>query len=88
MKLTAYVDRAVPRDLFDLRELAKRGALNEESLELTRQLLGRSLARQEFESIPTDDQWDVELSHQAAESGTPEGAREIVVHVLTELLGW
>jgi predicted nucleotidyltransferase component of viral defense system len=88
MKLIAYVDRATPRDLFDLKELAERGALRERSLELTRQLLGRSLARHEFESIPTDDQWDVELSHQVAESGTPEGAREIVVHVLAELLGW
>lgn len=88
MKLTAYVDRAAPRDLFDLKELAERGALDEKSLELSRQLLVRSLAREEFDTFPTDDQWDVELSHQVADPGTPEGALEIVVHVLAELLGW
>lgn len=55
---------------------------------LTRRLLGRSLARQEFESFPTDDQWDVELSHQVADPGTPGGALEIVVRVVAELLGW
>lgn len=88
MKLTAYVDRAAPRDLFDLRKLAERGALSEESLELTGQLLGRPLARQEFESLPTDDQWKVELSHQVADPGTPGDALEIVVHALAEFLGW
>ena len=88
MKLTAYVDRTAPRDLFDLKELTERGALNAKSLKLTRQLLGRSLARQEFESVPTDDQWEVELSHQVADPGTPGGALGIVVHTLAELLDW
>lgn len=88
MKLTAYVDRAAPRDLFDLRELTERGALGEESLELTRQLLGRSLARQEFESFPTDEEWDVELSHQVASAGRPQDALGVVHGVLAELLGW
>jgi len=88
MKLTAYVDRAAPRDLFDLRELAERGALGEESLVLTRQLLGRSLARQEFESLPTDDQWNLELSHQVADAGSPKKALDVVSRVLAELLDW
>lgn len=88
MKLTAYVDRFAPRDLFDLRELAARGALNEETLALTRKLLGRSLARQEFESSPSDAEWDIELSHQVANAGSPTKALEIVSRMLAELLGW
>jgi len=88
MKLSVYVDRFAPRDLFDLRELAERGALGEESLALTRQLLGRSLVRQEFESSPTDDQWNFELSYQVANVGRPEEALDIVSQVLAERLGW
>lgn len=88
MKLTAYVDRFAPRNLFDLRELAERGALTEESLGLTRKLLGRSLARQEFETPPSDDHWDIELSHQVADPGSPTEALEIVSLMLTDLLGW
>lgn len=88
MKLTAYIDRFAPRDLFDLRELAERGAVSDESLALTRKLLGRSLARQEFETSPSDDQWDIELSHQVAETGSPAEARQVVYRVLEHLLGW
>lgn len=88
MKLAAYIDRAVPRDLFDLAELAKRGFLGEVSLELVQQILGRSLVRQEFESIPTDDQWNVELSRQVADPGTPGRALETVVQALGDLLAW
>lgn len=40
MKLVAYVDRAAPRDLFDLRELAERDALNGASVTLAREALG------------------------------------------------
>lgn len=88
MKLTAYVDRFAPRDLFDLRKLAERGALTEESLDLTRKLLGRSLARQEFETSPSDDQWNIELSHQVGDAGNPAEAREVVYRVLEGLLDW
>lgn len=88
MKLSAYVDRLAPRDLFDLRELAERGALGEESLTLTTQLLGRSLARQEFEWPPTVEQWNLELSHQVVNAGRPEEALDVVLRVLAELLGW
>lgn len=88
MKLAAYVDRAVPRDLFDLKELAKSGALDEDSLALTRQLLGRSLAKQEFTSAPTDDQWALELSHQVADPGTPGESLDIVYSALAASLSW
>lgn len=88
MKLTAYVDRVAPRDLFDLRELAERGTLNDESLALVRQLLGRSLARQEFETLPSQNEWDIELSHQVADAGSPTEALDVVHHKLAELLGW
>lgn len=88
MKLVAYVDRAAPRDLFDLKELAVRGALRDETGGLTRQMLGRSLAKQEFMSGPTADEWRVELSHQVAEPGTPDEALEVVSRTLADLLGW
>jgi predicted nucleotidyltransferase component of viral defense system len=88
MKLTAYVDRVAPRDLFDLKKLAERGMLGDESIALARELLGRSLAKQEFTKAPTDDQWNAELSHQVADPGTPSEALDIVFRVLAECLGW
>lgn len=88
MKLSAYVDRVAPRDLFDLRGLAERDALDDESLALVHQLLGRPLARQEFESSPSQNEWDIELSHQVADAGSPEEALDVVRRRLAELLGW
>lgn len=88
MKLSAYVDRAAPRDLFDLKALAERNKLGTESLALTRELLGRLLAKQEFESSPTAGQWQLELSHQVANEGRPEDAVGVVFRALSGLLGW
>ena len=88
MKLTAYIDRAASRDLFDLRELAKSGALGTESLNLVRALLGRSILPQEFLTCPTDEQWDVELAHQVADPGLPGAALAIVRKTLAIELDW
>lgn len=88
MKLTAYVDRIAPRDLFDLKELAVRNALGKETVACARQMLGRSLTMQEFMSGPTNDEWSVELPHQVADAGSPEEALEAVSRTLAELLGW
>lgn len=88
MKLIAYVDRFAPRDLFDLRELAERGALGDESLALVHQLLGRSLVSQEFETPPSQNEWDIELSHQVADAGSPTEALDLVCRRLAELVGW
>ena len=88
MKLTAYIDRAASRDLFDLRELVKVGALGTETLDLVRVLLGRSILPQEFLTCPTEEQWDVELAHQVADPGFPAAALSVVRNTLAIDLDW
>jgi predicted nucleotidyltransferase component of viral defense system len=87
MKLTAFVEREAPRDLFDLRGLAERGMLTTQSLKLSRHLLGRSFTRHEFERVPDEEAWATELSHQVADPGEPEEALEVVRRVLAKLYG-
>jgi predicted nucleotidyltransferase component of viral defense system len=88
LKLAAYVDRRAPRDLFDLRYLAEQGALNEASLGLLQNLLGRRLTKHEFEFPPDETEWGTELSHQVTDPGTAADALDIVRRVLREQLSW
>lgn len=88
MKLVAYVDRGAARDLFDLRELSEHGALNEESIALARELLGRPVVKEEFKSYPTLDQWTVELERQVSDPGNPDQALHAVYETLAGRLGW
>lgn len=88
MKLTAFIERKAPRDLFDLRGLAERGLLTEHTLELSRQLLGRPLSPPEFDRTPGDEAWTIELAHQVADPGQPDDALRIVREALARLYGW
>lgn len=88
MKLTAYVERAAARDLFDLRQLAQAGALGADCMALVRVLLGRSILLHEFRNSPTDQQWVVELGSQVADPGLPGDALAVVSDTLAVELGW
>lgn len=88
MKLSAYVDRNAPRDLFDLRQLVEHGAFSEEALALVSKLMGRLLVKEEFLSAPTEDQWSNELAHQVGDPGRPEDAFDIVFARLGQLMDW
>lgn len=88
MKLTAYIERDAPRDLFDLRGLAEGRMLTHQTLDLTKQLLGRTLTPQEFERVPDAEAWTTELSHQVADPGDPEAALAVVRYSLSGLHGW
>ena len=88
MKLAAYVDRAAPRDLFDLMELVKVGSLGAGSIALMRVLLGRSILPQEFQTGPTAEEWEVELAHQVTDPGSPVESLVIVRDALAAQLGW
>ncbi len=67
LKISAWLDRFAPRDLFDLAALADQGHINNEAIHLTKQLTGASLAPGLFAAkAPTSvtEAWDIELSHQ------------------------
>lgn len=88
MKLGAFVDRRAPRDLFDLRGLAERSLLTSQTLELSNTLVGRHLARHEFERAPDREAWTVELGHQVVDPRNPEEALGVVRDTLARLYGW
>jgi hypothetical protein len=88
MKLSAYVGRRAPRDLFDLRQLVEHGAFSEEALALVSKLMGRLLVKEEFLSAPTEDQWGNELAHQVGDPGRPDDALDIVFARLGQLMDW
>lgn len=88
MKLSSFLDRGVPRDLFDLARLAEAGHMDTASLDLVEVVLGRVPVPAEFEALPTDDQWDTELAHQVRNPGSPGTAMSVVRAALAELLDW
>jgi len=83
MKTGAYMDRAAPRDLVDLGELADIGALNEKAAQVLKQVFGMMVVRQEFDRVrpSTVQAWEAELDRLMREiprqrvacggSGTP-----------------
>lgn len=81
MKLEAYHDRHLPRDLFDLAGLARLGALDAEAEEVLRAATGFGFLPGEFARVPasTAAAWHAELAHQVRELSDPETCRADVL---------
>lgn len=64
-KLSAWHDRAAPRDLYDMWGLAERGVIDSDAASLFSRLgpLTRASAVS-FTSVPDPEQWDGALAHQ------------------------
>ncbi len=88
MKLVAFADRRVPRDLFDLHGLAEIGAVNEEAIELCIRLRSAGPKQHEYENAPPEAEWHAELGHQVRVAGDPEVSLAVVRNALGRLLGW
>lgn len=88
MKLSAWVDRAAPRDLFDLWKLTFLDCFDGESLELVTRMLARRLQRQEFERPPSLAEWRAELSHQTSDPGSPNSALQRLAEHLADMGAW
>lgn len=63
MKFGAFLDRRAPRDLFDLAELATRGAVTRHALAICRSMLGAEPHPSDFRNVrrSTAEAWEVEL---------------------------
>lgn len=74
MKIGAYLDRAAPRDLFDLAELVAKDALTPDAVHLLRSVYGQYAVPQGFSEVPTKsrDAWESELAHQVRELPAPD----------------
>lgn len=79
-KTTAWIDRATPRDLYDLWLLAQSGAIDEEAGRLFAQHGQTSKAPTEdlFATAPDEPRWRRELSGQTRLDVTAEGALKVV----------
>lgn len=69
MKLSAWADRKVARDLFDLAGLAEIGAIDARAVEMHQRLFGYVPVVADFTALPavTAETWTAELDHQTAE---------------------
>lgn len=86
-KTVAWVDRAAPRDLFDLWQLAGIGAIGEEAASLYRRLgpSGALPAKQQLRRLPDEAQWRRELSGQTRLTVTASAASVRVVEAWSRL---
>lgn len=78
-KLASWVDRAAPRDLYDLWALARRGFIDDEA----KRLFARfgpftSSTRVSFAALPDAMQWSTALDHQCIPEVDAEEAAEVV----------
>jgi len=74
MKLIAWEDRRAPRDLFDLRELARIGAITSGVVEWVRAITGGAPSPATLgETVPRaiERVWADELGHQRGDLPTP-----------------
>ncbi len=70
MKLVAWLDRAAPRDIYDLAALAEAGMIDADSLEATRKIIGYRPTASMITNVPMGvvrGEWDAELVHQLAD---------------------
>ena len=78
-KLSAWVDRSAPRDLYDLWALAKAGFVDREAKDLfSRFGQYTSPRRVQFDQIPTREEWESALSHQCIPRVAPDEAASTV----------
>lgn len=78
-KTAAWFDRRAPRDLYDLWQLAKLGAMTRSAADLFAEHAGMGLPQDHmFSAAPTPKQWQEELAGQTRLTVTPEEALEVV----------
>ncbi|MGO2036101.1 MAG: nucleotidyl transferase AbiEii/AbiGii toxin family protein [Brevibacterium sp.] len=78
-KLSAWNDRAAPRDLYDLWAMAAHGMIDREAADLFNRygpLTDPSAVS--FSKLPSETEWQSALKHQGAEEVSAEEAAEVV----------
>lgn len=85
-KLSAWVDREAPRDLYDLWALTQRGNITPEAAAVFGKYGPFTSTRGiSFVRVPTDAEWDAALDHQCIVGVRPREAAEIVQAALNDL---
>lgn len=85
-KLSAWADRAAPRDLYDLWALATRGGVDAEALALYAQHGQFTDARRiSFNRLPDSEAWYAALGHQGRVLVGPDVASDVVHNVIAAL---
>ncbi|UGS25312.1 nucleotidyl transferase AbiEii/AbiGii toxin family protein [Microbacterium resistens] len=85
-KLSAWADRAAPRDLYDLWALAEAGLFTEEAAHLfARHGPYSDIRRVPFSHLPTPVQWERALGHQGRLRTTLQNAAAVVASALAAL---
>lgn len=87
MKLTAWLDRRTPRDLYDLWAMTQQQMFTEGAVEAYRRD-GQSthpFSSYVFEHPPADDEWEEALGHQCRLQASPREAIEAVGFALDAL---
>jgi len=84
MKLTAWVDRRTPRDLYDLWAMSQRGMITADAVETYRRFgqSGQPLSGYLFSHPPTEIEWEDALGHQCRLQADPTEAIEAVGYAL------
>ncbi|SJN16925.1 hypothetical protein FM104_01135 [Microbacterium esteraromaticum] len=78
-KLSAWVDRGAPRDLYDMWALARLGMIDEEAKRLFAKYGPiTSSTRVPFSNLPTAAGWGTALNHQCIPQVDPTEAAEVV----------
>lgn len=86
MKVIAWMDRAAPRDLYDLAALAEAGHLNAEAIAVTNRLSGFTPTAMSIGNVAmakVEGAWINELGHQGATERNPSQCMDLVRSALT-----
>lgn len=86
-KISAWLDRTAPRDLFDLHAMAESGLLTAEAVDLVRSQTNwmRFPEAVVWPKSPSDEQWRMQLGHQTRLIISPDSAHRLVVTTLKKL---
>jgi len=84
-KISAWLDRNAPRDLFDLHAMARAGLLSQAGIETVRATTNWTQFPQSvrWPVPPTDGDWQLQLAHQTRLTISSHAAHRVVVEALT-----
>jgi predicted nucleotidyltransferase component of viral defense system len=88
MKTSAWRDRRVARDLYDLYLLAERAAIDTIAGDLLKQVTGVGVLPQDFTTLPGDLAWEHQLAHQLRSLAPAVQCLRRVYEAWAGALGW
>jgi predicted nucleotidyltransferase component of viral defense system len=87
-KVSAWHDRATPRDLYDLAALARAEVIDAEAATLAHRLMGMRVQPFLFQRPPAESTWRAQLAHQTRDLADPATCLAQVRAAFGAVLGW